>query len=376
MSIGKGFNMAMRVYSVTEIYEQLKTYFLANQESVTDLNENQGMDTQLKSFAILLNQAMVKCAGGYKLQFEDIPYQVFSFPRRQATYATCEGIFSRGLPYDDEITIPVGTVVGSSSGLLYLTTEVGTILSGSADSNSVSVQAENVGSAYNVASGLISTIISTLEKVNSFVSSISASGGTDKETNTAYFRRFGNYIMGLAKSNLFGIMTGAMDVSGVQSASVLEHFPPLSGLYNFSVYIDNGSGTSPASLLEYIYLTLHGDGTAEFPGYVAPGINFRVLSASVVPVIIDVTIDLDPVRGDRDASALQILDAVTKYVNNLWVGYDVLPMQISKLIMTLPNVYNVDELQVNSDVVPILISNNQVARFSALNITWSEVHPR
>lgn len=366
----------VQIWSYAELYEMAKAYMIANQTKITDFNENQGLDTQIKAFATLLNGAMVKVAGGFKLQFEDIPYQVFQFPRIQATFASTTVTFTRELPYTGVKTIDAGTVVGTTGGLYYVTQADATINDGSATSGAVSAIADTVGEAYNVPVGTIINLVSAVEGVNVVTNNIAASGGRDKESNSDYYRRFYGYILGLSKSNMYGVLTTATQTTGVQSASIFEHFPPQSGIWNFTCYVDNGSGATPQELLDEVYLRLKGDGTVDYQGAVSPGINFRCLSASVVPVDVEVTIDLDPVRGDRTIAEAAITAAIQNYINHLWVGFDVLPARLTSILMSITHVYNVDELLLDSATAPILISDNQVARVNNITVTFSEVHPR
>jgi uncharacterized phage protein gp47/JayE len=366
----------VQIWSYAEIYEMAKAYMIANQTKITDFNENQGLDTQIKAFSTILNGAMVKVAGGFKLQFEDIPYQVFQFPRIQSTFASTTVVFTRELPYTGVKTIEAGTVVGTSAGLYYVTQAVATINDGAASSGAVEAIADTAGSDYNVPVGIVTVLVSSVEGVNVVTNNIAASGGRDKESNSEYYRRFYNFILGLSKSNLYGILTTATQTSGVQSVSIYEHFPPQSGIYNFTCYVDNGAGSTPAELLAEVYLRLKGDGTVDYPGAASPGINFRCLSASVVPVDVDVTIDLDPVRGDRTIAEAAITAAIQNYINHLWVGFDCLPARLSAILMSITHVYNVDELLLNDAAIPILISDNQVARVNIITVTFSESHPR
>jgi hypothetical protein len=61
-------------------------------------------------------------------------------------------------------------------------------------------------------------------------------------------RRFKYYINGLQGSNRYGIMAGVLGVEGVRSVSIDEHFPPKSNIYNFTVYVDDGTGSLTENL--------------------------------------------------------------------------------------------------------------------------------
>jgi len=354
-----------------DFYEAMKSYLVANQDRVTDFNKGSTLDTQLNAIATQLNQAMVKASGGFKVQFEQIPYQVFDFNRKTPNTASGTVIFSRQTPDAVQITIPIGTLVGTVSGLLYATQAEAIILSGNLNSSVVSIIANDIGTAYNAVIGDVNQINSSVPGINSVTNNTAVAGGTDKENNSSYFTRFTNFILGLAGSNRFGILTAATSVETIQSGYVEDHFPPESGLYNYTIYVDDGSGSVPQLKLDEIELVIYGNDTSIYKGYNAAGINFRVLSAGLISIAVAYTVEVDVVSYDLDATETQIQETILGYVNSLWVGAEVIRAEIIKLIQGLDAVLNTTVLTLNGGVIDIAVLPAQVARISTIVGTLS-----
>ena len=363
----------IRTYN--QIYEDMRNFFIANQDVVTDLNSEGGLDTMLRAFAQEMAQGYTKVSGGFKKQFDAIPFQFFDFDRRQAMKASSTVVISRSVAAATVITIPSGTIVSSPSGNLYITQEAGEISSGNTNSGAINVQAEKVGSSYNGQIGSISVINSTVDGANTVTNNIAISGGRDKETNAEYFARFTEYILGLAKSNPYGIKSIAAGISGVQSVYIENHFPPISG-YNYTVYIDDGSGASPQSLLDDVLLAIVGNDTEDYQGANSAGINVRVLGASLVNLAFVMQLDADPVLGDEDLISSQVESVLVDYMNSLNIGQDVLYSEISRIIKSIDNVYDINTLTLNGGTSNISVAVNQIARAGSVTVTFSSSHPR
>jgi len=357
----------MTILSQREFYNFMKNYLVANQDKITDLNSGSAMDTQFNAMAIQLNQALVKCSGGFKEQFEQIPFQSFNFQRKEELFSSGTAIFSRSVSTVDPVSIPIGTIIGTVAGLLFTTQDVGTISGGNTDSNAVNIIANKAGSEYDILVDGITTINSSVPGVNSVTNNTATAGGRDRETNSEYFARFTNFILGLDGANRYGIFTAAVTVETILSGYVQDHFPPESGLYNFTIYVDDGSGSVPQTKLDEIYLKIYGNDTSDYQGYAAAGINFRVLTAGLIPVNIVYTAQINPL-ADADAIKITIEDAIKNYINSLWVGSDVINSEVVRIIQGIQGVVNVPVLTLNGGV-DITTLSSQVARVSTITPT-------
>ena len=355
--------------SQAEFLEQMRLYMIANQDRISDFNNGGAIDTQFNAFATQLNQVQNKSIGGFKEQFEQLPFQAFDFQRKSETTGSGSVVFSRPTADLVEIEIPIGTIVSTVTGLLYITQDLGTIVSGSTDSNAVNVIAEESGSDYNMFAGNITIIVSSVPDISSVTNNIAISGGTDKETNSQYFARFSNFILGLSGSNRYGIFTAAVGVETIQSAYILDHFPPKSPAYNFTVYVDDGSGSVPSSKTEEVRLVLYGNGTSLYQGYGAAGINFDVLPAGLRSIDVEYEITIDSAVTDSDVAKGQADDQITNYINNLWIGSDVIWSEVNKLIKSLNGILDVVTLTLNDGTANIITTTSQVARVNSITGT-------
>ncbi len=351
-----------------QFLDQMREFFIANQDKITDLNSGSALDTQFAAMATQLNQAMIKVEGGFKKQFEQIPFQAFDFQRKPEAFSSGTEVFSRPNPDLVEITIPIGTIVGTPSGLLYTTTAAGAILSGATDSAAIAITANEASNSYDAQANTITVLNSSIAAVSTVTNNIATSGGLDKETNSSYFARFTNFILGLQGNNRFGIFTAAVSVSTIQSAFAEDHFPPIDNLWNFTVYVDDGSGSVPSAKLDEIYLEIYGNDTADFQGWASAGINFRVLSAGLIPVNIVYTVEIDPVDGDAGLIELQVNAAITNHINSTWVGFDIINTELIRIIKGIENVVDIPVLTLNGGVNIVTLAS-QVARVSTITPT-------
>lgn len=359
--------MSQNVLSVQDFVEQIKAFLIANQDRVSDFNTGSTLDTQIQAFAVQLNQVQIKALGSFKRQFEQIPFQAFSFQRKETGTASGTVVFSRQTATATQVNIPIGTVVSTSTGLLYTTQDAVSILAGETDSGPANIIAEKSGADYNALINKVNLLVSSVTGINSVTNNTACSGGKDEETNSEYYARFANFILGLQGSNTYGIFTASTTVEGIQSAYVENHFPPLAGYTNFTVYVDDGSGNVPQSKLDEVDLKVRGNNTAEYQGYVGAGINFRVLSAGLVNVAVVYEVKINPATTDATALTTAINDAIQNYINNLWVGSDVIWSEVNKLIQQITGVLSVTELTLNGIEDDVITTASQVPRVSSIS---------
>ena len=185
--------MSQEILTQKEFYDQMKAYFIANQDKITDFNSGSALDTQFQAFATQLNQALVKVSGGFKVQFEQIPFLTFDFQRRAEAFSSGTEVFSRQTGDPVEVPIPAGTIIGTPSGLLYTTQSATAIASGNLSSPAVDITANVAGINYDAQIDQITVLNSSIPGVNSVTNNTATAGGRDKETNSQYFARFTNF---------------------------------------------------------------------------------------------------------------------------------------------------------------------------------------
>lgn len=191
--------------------------------------------------------------------------QPSTIKRILATKASGIVVFSRS-GTSGTVTISVGQKVKTAAGVVFTTTSVGTIANGNSSSNNVGVTADDAGSAGRVASDTVIKFVSKPAGVDSVTNgSAFVTGGLDKETDPAFRQRLKDFVAGLARCHVLGIeanLIGQEDpVTGaiVMSVKVIEDHIARG---NFTVYVDDGTGTAESSTAKAIALA--GDGLGSF----------------------------------------------------------------------------------------------------------------
>jgi len=342
--------------------------WITSKSSLTDLIPGSVIRSICEGLAMCLEELYVGTYLGFKRRLETIQEDLYAFERKAGTKSTAEVVFTR-TGTSGTLSIPIGTRVGTASDLVFLTTEAGSIAPGSSTSGSVEVEAEEVGTTYNVSSASITVLVDSIDGLISVTNASAATGGVNEESDYEYKRRFQSYIEGLGRSNIAGLVAGALSVEGITSATVVEHFPPASNI-NAHLYIDDGTTTGVTTdMIEAVQLIIDGDGTETNPGYRAAGVNVVVEKPSIVTqnvaaeitLIADTSIDQSQVETD-------INQLVADYINNLGVGADIIRNEIISSIM---GVYGVADVSVTVPASNTAISSTQVGRLGTTTITFA-----
>lgn len=348
-----------------DLLNDMVSWLVANQNKITDFNEGSGIRTILEVISQMGEQIYIRGHIGFTEGLKAVPFYAFNFEKDPASYAAGEVIFSRS-GTSGTINISIGTLVATSDGLQFETTEAGEITGGNSDSSAIDIIATKTGKLYNVPASTIVVIITPISGVETVNNTSATSGGLDEENDAEFLDRFKDYIEGLSKSNESGLRSGAKGVTGVRSASVIEHFPPSSG-YNTTIYIDDGAGNASQALIDEVEDVLIGDGTESNPGYKAGGTNLRVLAPTKVTITVTAIVD-DDGSVSREALEYLIKDAINNYINNLGIGDDCIRNRIIEAII---GVNGVDDVDLTVPASNTTISGIQIARTGTITITWS-----
>lgn len=348
------------------ILDEMKSDAIASGTGITDFNDGSIVMTIFEAVARVLEQAYIDTRNGYTNNLRAIPYSVFDFKQKSGQKATVNVVFTRNQAKDTVSVIPANTRVSDGS-LVFITTNPTSIAANETDSEPVGAVAEDVGLQYNVAENTIQTIESNLSaEIVGVNNPTQAIGGTDAETQTQMLRRFKYFINGLQGSNRYGIMAGVLGVEGVRSVGIEEHFPP-SGINNFTVYVDDGTGSLTTDLKNKIVDLINGDDTEENPGLRAAGVNCNVTAAGIVWIEIVLTATIYRVEDARVES--EITTKLQEYVNGLGINENVVLSSIIVLLKQIPGITDISGLTINGGTDNILISENQIARFQSVEIT-------
>lgn len=300
----------------------------------------------------------------------------FDFTRLPATFATGPVVFGKFLAAAAPISIPAATLVGGvqTGGALVQTTGGGTVFQVVADSaqsayNAVSnayllpagatsvtvtVQAVTAGSASNVAAGGITQLGSQLAGIDTVTNLVPLQNGVDAESDAAFRARFVLYLSTLAKATKSAILAAAEGVQqGLQIAAV-ENVNPTgqTQLGAFTVFVDDGTGNPPASLLDAVFAAV--DATRAFS--VQPFVSAPIITSAniVVPIRPAANFTLGPLQP-------LVIAAIVDMVDQLATGATLTTSSIVVAALSVTGVASVQASGVTingstADLVPSAVS--------------------
>lgn len=351
----------------SDIYNAIKAYIIAHQNRISDFNAGSVISSEIEAFARELAIAYSETRAGFSEVLTKMPFTVFGLSKSAAQYAVGTVTFSRVSAVGD-ILIPQGSQVATAGGVLFETTEAKTLANGAA-SVDVAVRAYESGTSGNVPAGTVTVFVSGFSGIDAVVNNGPIGGGVNEESDNEYLARFRAYLLGLGKSNIYGLISGALVNPALRSVSVVEHFPPRSGLYNATLYLDDGFGTVSSAIIAQVKAVVDGDGTLANPGYRAAGINVDYLAPTAVPINVEGTVYFSyQVTADEAKSIIDT--AVTTFLNAHVIGEDVVRAQLQKVILDFPWVLDINITAPSGNTA---IGDGQIARAGTVNITYTQV---
>lgn len=266
--------------------------------------------------------------------------------RRPATRAAGNVLFVRGIGAgtNGNIPIPAGRIVrtqpdGKGDVYRYVTTADAVLLAGN-ESVSVSVQAEEYGTAANAGVGQICELATPVPGVVSVTNAIDwlASEGANEETDAQLAERYRLRWMGNNGCTKYAYMGWALSVPGVTSVSILDRHPRGQGTVDVVV---RGSAVLPTEAL-----------LARVREAIAPNTpindDWQVRSPDPVPVAVAGTLELvsgDPARilVTADARIRALFADISEYADvfSLQIGEDLTIDRLTHTVMALPGVKRV-----------------------------------
>ena len=357
----------MEAKSYSELLEDMKNCMIAGGSEVTDFNEGSNIMTIFEATARPIEQGYIDTRNGYANNLRAIPYSVFDFQRKNGQKATANVKFTRNKATSLASSVPANTRISDGNGHFFTTTSIAVIPANETVSDVVGAVADEVGLAYNVAENTITTIESSVSNEIIAVTNIGAAqGGLDEETDTQMLKRFKYYINGLQGSNKYGIMAGVLARNDVRSVGIEEYFPP-QGIYNFRVYVDDGTGGLTTESRNAILDLINGTDTESNPGLRAAGVNVDVQAA--VPKSVVITLTATIFRAEEARVRSDITTKLQEYVNGLGIHENVILSSIIVLMKQIAGVTDVSGVLLNSESDNINIGNNEIARFTSVDIT-------
>lgn len=204
------------------------------------------------------------------------------------------GLGSNPPPVAQNVVIGIGTVVGTSGGVQFQTSETVTLLSGTT-SVSATITAIQPGLTGNVSAGSITTLISSLPYPLFVTNPAPTTGGANAELPSQTFARLTSKVLSFGLASPVAIANACIGIQvpnsteAVVFATVYEPWTVnLASGAGFDVYVDNGSGSASSSLLSAVTSVLNGSFSLNESGYRPAGVPYTV--NAVVPVYASVAV--------------------------------------------------------------------------------------
>lgn len=349
-----------------EILTDMKNHMITNQKKITDFNEGSAIMTMFESIARPIETAYIDTRNGYTNILKMIAYAVFDFKRKEGAKATVSVVFSAVEEVNQQVVIPINTRI-SDGNVVFITNSSTVIEAGEKDSLPVTAQAESIGLKYNVLPNTIKQIESSVPgEVISVINAGKAVGGADNETESEMLARFKEFINGLQGSNEYGIRYGVRALEGVRSVGIEEHFPPKNNVYNFTVYVDDGTGKMTDELKEEVRRVIDGDNSSLYPGKKACGINVDIQPANIVQININVTCTI--YRTENAVAIKDIQEYLEELINGKGIGDNIVLTDIVLKLRRLGYITDVNDLLVNGQPKNIEIGEDSIARLNEVHI--------
>ncbi len=290
----------------------------------------------------------------------------FGLVRLAATFNTGKATFGLLAAKTTQVVLPTGTVIQTVGGAIQYTVTADTSntaysaglggypIAAGATSVIASVSSVLAGTASGVQPATLTQFASPVPGIDTVTNALAIVNGLDAETDAALRTRFTNTILALARSTgpAFDVAIGGVQ-SGLRWVRLENTNTVGAQQFGFNtVYVDDGSGAPPSSLLTSVATALN--------NYRALGVQVAVLGPVVttISVVCTAAIAAGAVAATIKAN---VAAAITKYINGLGFAANVLYTKIYQVAYDAdPNVVEISALTVNGGVLDITIAGAQL----------------
>lgn len=361
--------MAQVIYTprnYIQIYDQIEQFLVGSGTGLTNFNVGSRIRALAESFSIVSGQTHYDFR---QALIEAIPvslYDSLGFTRNPGLQSS--GQIRIGLVEAPLVntSVDIGRAL-NINGNDYITTTAGVILAGQNESDNITLQAVSPGVVFNLAIGDVDTregkgFFADDSPFDYAYNVTAITGGTDQESNDERRARFITYINGLTKTTNFGIQSGLLNVATVRSVYIRELFPSPGWI---TIYVDDGSGTIPPSLLPEITKVVFGvpGDTDNFPGYKASGIRVSVEAPVLREFEVGFKIYIDISTLVTPAEIIAAAEtAISAYLDSLRLGEDVFVTEMITAVQNShPDILDVEILTMEVDGSPVPVENFTIA---------------
>lgn len=281
--------------------------------------------------------------------------------RNKAVKATGEVTFSINNVKDENVTIPQGTIVGTSGDtcVRFVTNQAATIVAGTLYAT-VPCTAEVAGFEGNVLAQAVDIIVTNVIGVDSVVNNRKITGGSDAESDESLRNRILNtYISVPNGTNAAYYKKLAESVEGVKSANVISC---VRGAGTVDVYLGGYNEEVTSSMVAQAQRIINEQRE----------LNVNVLVSAADSVNITLGVEIMIKDGyDFNAVCSALRSAIDSYISSLGVGEDVLESQLGKIVISVDGVYDYYWMSNFNSSYPI--NNDEFPKLSSVVIeedTW------
>lgn len=359
-----------------QIYDAMKRWLIGASSKLNNFNIGARLSVLLEAIASMIGETNNDYYQALKKAIPTSVYNAFDFEKKAGVQSSGKLEFTRGVAATKDYIVPVGTAI-MLNGIKFATIVVGEISTGNISTGQLESQCEEIGKDGNIAMNAIDTLIGQGSFINqpdgveACKNPVSFSGGTEEETDDERIERFRIYIQSLSKSTVQGLISGTLNVDGIISASIVEHYP--SPGWN-TIYADDGTGALSAIMKAEIEKVINGDSAdyENYPGYRAAGIQVQVLPPDVQSI--DFTFDLKILNtslADPTDLISNAQNALETYVNTLELGMDVILTEAIKLMKNSNS--EIYDISFTAPIGNTIITANKLARTGVITPTYSIV---
>jgi len=265
---------------------------------------------------INMTMSFLSTAEGY---FLDLIGSLFNVSRSSASKASVSAVdnvqrfyVTSGTLHDKIATdiIPEGTTVNASNGSMVFTVTSDTAFSVSATEIYVPIQAEDVGSKYNVGTNVLT--VSSLGVTGVYTTNrLPIASGTDTESDSNYRYRLSNATLAAEKANEISIRLAALSTDGVADVVIKKY---ARGIGSYDIIVIPTDGIANTALIDGVQTAID--------LVQACGIKGTAIAPTVVPVDIEVKLIFtsDATTAEKTNIRSNVVTAIEAYIVNIPMG--------------------------------------------------------
>lgn len=241
--------MAFQLKDFVSIVAAMINRAKATQTRLTDFEIGSVARTLMEAPAIEIEQLYQRMFAGIMDAIPVAIYRGFNFAVADPVKAVGTVTVTFGAPLDVDLDIPAGTIfVNRTTSQRYLSQEL-VVATVGASSVDIPVEAERVGSSYNVGPGQITSVVNLRLPVGSSMTNAAILTGNDGESDEERAARFLDYIKSISRGTAFSIRYAASTaVLRNVSDEIIEYVSRV-GLVETPGYVQvyvYGSNSSPS----------------------------------------------------------------------------------------------------------------------------------